>query len=69
MFPKTWLTMRRLLPWAILFVLLAVCGPAWAKSYDHPLIEQTFRLLPTGDADVQEIRTFRFDGSFTFATI
>jgi len=61
--------MRRLLMATILLGLLLVCGPAWAKSYDHPLIEQTFRLLPNGDADVQEIRTFRFDGSFSFATI
>lgn len=50
-------------------LLLALAGPVWAKSYDHPLIEQTFRLLPNGDADVREIRTFRFDGSFSWAEI
>jgi uncharacterized membrane protein len=52
-----------------MFLVGLVCGPAWAKSYDHPLIEQTYRLLPNGDAEVEEIRTFRFDGSFTWATI
>ncbi len=54
---------------AVLLGLLLAGSPVWAKSYDHPLIEQTFRLLPTGDAEVQETRTFRFDGSFSFATI
>ena len=52
---------------AVLLVLAA--PPAWGKGYDHPLIEQTFRLLPTGDADVEEIRTFRFEGAFSWATI
>lgn len=50
-------------------LLVAAASPVWAKGYDHPLIEQTFRLLPTGDADVQEIRTFRFEGAFSWATI
>lgn len=54
----------------IVTILLAATAPAaWGKGYDHPLIEQTFRLLPTGDADVQEIRTFRFQGAFSWATI
>jgi len=51
------------------FVLALAASPAWAKSYHHPLIEQTFRLLPDGDADVEELRTFRFEGEFTWATI
>jgi uncharacterized membrane protein len=38
-----------------------------AKSYYHPIIEQTYRLNPDGSADVEEIRTFRFDGSFSWA--
>lgn len=56
----------------LLIVAAAVAvlaAPALAKSYDHPLIEQTFRLLPNGDADVTEIRTFRFEGSFSWAEI
>lgn len=44
-------------------------SPAWAKTYDHPSIEQTFRLLPNGDAQVDEIRTFRFEGSFSWAEL
>jgi len=59
--------MKRLV---LLVGILALIAPlAWAKSYDHPLIEQTFRLLPNGEADVEEIRTFRFDGEFSWATI
>lgn len=52
-----------------LLVLLLACGTAWAKSYDHPRIEQTFRLLPNGDALVDDLRTFRFDGSFSWAEL
>ena len=40
------LTMRLLV--TTMFLMSLVCGPAWAKSYDHPLIEQTYRLLPNG---------------------
>src|SRR5574341_207821 len=52
-----------------LLALLVFCGTAWAKSYDHPRIEQTFRLLPNGDALVDDLRTFRFDGSFSWAEL
>lgn len=58
---------RTLLVTAAIAVLLG--GPASAKSYDHPEIVQTFRLLASGDATVEEIRTFRFEGSFTWAEI
>lgn len=58
-----WLTVSTVL------VLIAGGGPAAAKSYDHPLIEQVYRFLPNGDAEVEEIRTFRFDGSFSWAQI
>lgn len=61
--------MRRMLAAAALLGLGLAASPVGAASYTHPLIEQTFRLLPTGDAEVQEVRTFRFDGSFTWATI
>src|SRR4030067_2202709 len=55
---------------ALIVVLLTLVAPAaWAKSYDHPLVEQAFRLLPNGTAEVEEIRTFRFEGDFTWATI
>ncbi len=51
-------------------VALTVCaGAAWAKSYHHPLVEVSFRLLPDGDAEVEELRTFRFQGAFTWAEI
>lgn len=59
--------MKRL---ALIVIVVALAAPAaLAKSYDHPLIEQTFRLLPDGTAEVEEVRTFRFDGDFTWATI
>jgi len=50
-------------------ITLVFVSPAAAKSYDHPLIEQTFRLLPTGDAAVEEIRAFDFEGDFSWAEI
>jgi uncharacterized membrane protein len=50
-------------------VALATAPIATAKSYDHPLIEQTFRLLPDGDAAVEEVRAFDFQGSFSWAEI
>ncbi len=56
----------------LLAVLAAVSGPAveaWGKSYDHPTIDVSFRLLPDGDAEVEETRAFRFQGSFSWAEI
>jgi len=44
-------------------------GTAVAKEYDHPLIVQTYRLQSNGDAEVEEIRTFRFSGSFSWANL
>lgn len=61
--------MRRMLAAAALLGLGLAASPVGAASYTHPLIEQTFRLLTDGDAEVEEIRTFRFDGSFTWAEI
>ena len=52
-----------------LLAVLAAGGTAWAKTYDHPSIEQTFRLLPNGDAEVEDLRTFRFDGAFSWAEL
>lgn len=63
-------TMMRLL--ALLVALTAATVPvaeAWAKSYDHPTIDVTFRLLPEGTAEVEEVRAFRFEGSFSWAEI
>jgi len=54
---------------AVVVLALALGPIAWAKSYDHPLIEQTFRLLPDGDAVVEEVRAFDFEGSFSWAEI
>jgi uncharacterized membrane protein len=51
--------------------LVALLAPAVAaaKSYDHPLIEQVFRLQANGDALVEDVRTFRFDGAFSWADL
>ena len=39
---------------ALIVALLILGAPAaWAKSYDHPLVEHTFRLLPNGTAEVE----------------
>jgi uncharacterized membrane protein len=48
-------------------VLAAGFGSADAKSYYHPMIEQTYRLNSDGSADVEEIRSFQFEGSFSWA--
>ncbi|MDW8321522.1 MAG: DUF2207 domain-containing protein [Armatimonadota bacterium] len=40
-----------------------------AKEYDHPLIAQTYRLQANGDAEVEELRVFRFSGSFSWANL
>jgi uncharacterized membrane protein len=53
--------------WVVAFTLCA--GTGWAKSYHHPLVEAHFRLLPDGDAEVEELRTFRFRGAFTWAEV
>lgn len=50
-------------------VLLGAMAAGWAKEYDHPLIVQTCRLLSNGDAEVEETRTFRFSGSFSWANL
>ncbi len=66
--PEGRLTLRRI---GLMLVLVVMCftSPATAKEYDHPLIVQTYRLLANGDADVEEIRTFRFSGSFSWANL
>ena len=51
----------------ITILLTASFSPAGANSYYHPLIEQTYRFNPDGSADVEEIRSFSFDGSFSWA--
>ncbi|MGQ9881203.1 MAG: hypothetical protein ACUVSV_10140 [Armatimonadota bacterium] len=33
-------------------------GRGWAKEYDLPLIVQTYRLLPNGDAEVEDYALF-----------
>jgi len=65
--PKHTQAMRRLILLGLLILLLAPA--AWAKTYDHPLIEQTFQLLPDGDAVVDDVRTFRFEGPFSWAEL
>ena len=55
---------------AVFFVLVTIIltagySPAGAKSYYHPLIEQTYRFYPDGIADVEEIRTHtKLSGSY-----
>ncbi|MCS7173235.1 MAG: DUF2207 domain-containing protein [Armatimonadetes bacterium] len=41
----------------------------WAKSYDHPEVEVSFRLLPDGSAHAEEVRAFRFRGAFSWAEV
>lgn len=60
--------MRRLC-WVSVCLLFVTLGTATAKEYDHPLIAQTYRLLPNGDAEVEELRVFRFSGSFSWANL
>ena len=60
--------MRRTIVFSLVGIVL-MAATAWAKSYDHPRIDQTFQLLPTGDAIVDDLRTFRFDGSFSWAEL
>jgi uncharacterized membrane protein len=54
---------------AVLAAVLLCPSTVAAKSYDHPLVEQTFRLLPDGGAEVEDVRTYRFDGSFSWADL
>jgi predicted membrane protein DUF2207 len=61
--------MRRCAVLGAVAAVLLWASLAAAKSYDHPNIEQVFRLLPNGDADVEDQRTFRFDGSFSWAEL
>ncbi|UCF04970.1 MAG: DUF2207 domain-containing protein [bacterium] len=42
---------------------------ARGKSYSHPSIEQTYRFNSDGSAEVEEIRTFKFNGSFSWANL
>lgn len=58
----------RLSVWGLLLVIAVAMG-AQGKEYDHPLIEQTYRLMPNGDAEVEEVRVFRFSGSFSWANL
>jgi len=51
----------------VLLILTTGYSTAGAKSYYHPLIEQTYRFHPDGSAEVEEIRSFRFDGSYSWA--
>ncbi|MEJ5252562.1 MAG: DUF2207 domain-containing protein [Chthonomonadetes bacterium] len=54
---------------ALCVVLLWLATTGQAKEYDHPLIVQTYRLTASGDAEVEEVRTFRFSGSFSWANL
>ncbi|MBU1637302.1 DUF2207 domain-containing protein, partial [bacterium] len=48
-------------------VLWLSVGSAQAKSYYHPLIEQTIQIEADGSALVDEIRSYRFKGDFSYA--
>ncbi len=54
---------------AVCVTLLWLTTAGQAKEYDHPLIVQTYRLTAGGDAEVEEVRTFRFSGSFSWAKL
>ncbi len=63
---------RFILVAALILAVAVLCAPAAVsadKKYDYPFIEQTYRLLADGAAEVEEIRTFRFKGTFSFAYI
>ncbi len=63
-------TLSRLYVCGLTIVLfIAAVVPSYAKSYDHPSIEITYRFDRSGNAEVEEIREFRFDGSFSWAQI
>ena len=71
---KTWFSRQLALRLQATFIFLMVCGglfwssiPAQAKSYYHPLIEQTIQINQDGSATVDEIRTFKFKGDFSYA--
>lgn len=50
-------------------ILITGFRTARGKSYSHPSIEQTYRFNADGSAEVEEIRTFRFNGSFSWANL
>lgn len=50
-------------------VLLALAGPALAKSYWYPSIQTEVTLLPDGNAHIRQMRTYCFDGSFSWAFV
>jgi uncharacterized membrane protein len=51
------------------FVLLALAAAAGAKSYRYPRIHTVVTLEPGGDARIVQDRTYRFDGSFSWAFV
>lgn len=51
---------------AAIFAVLPA-APAAAKSYYYPDISMTIALAPDGTAEVDEVRTYRFNGSFSWA--
>ncbi|MCL6474564.1 MAG: DUF2207 domain-containing protein [Firmicutes bacterium] len=55
--------------WVGVCLLLLTLATASAKEYDHPLIAQVYRLQANGDAEVEEVRVFRFSGSFSWANL
>jgi uncharacterized membrane protein len=65
---------RALRVWGALLVAAVICAAAPAsssaeKSYFYPEISMTITFAPDGTADVDEIRTFSFDGSFSWAKL
>jgi uncharacterized membrane protein len=61
--------MRKLSVLALVLLLFSLPSWGWAKSYFHPLIEQTFTLKQNGDVQVVEKRSFAFEGSFSWARL
>ncbi|MBT2293644.1 DUF2207 domain-containing protein [Paenibacillus albidus] len=57
---------RLVLPFIVLLLLLAGCGPG--KDYTIDNVEVQARILPDGDLIVQELFTYTFKGSWNGAT-
>jgi uncharacterized membrane protein len=57
------------LTFVITLILTTFGSSASEKTFYHPEIEIVYTLLPDGSADVEEIRSFDFKGSFSWAEL
>ncbi len=70
-FPRRWKRLKEALfaIAALTLTLASVSSAVSAKSFYHPEIKIVFRLERDGSAEVEETRSFRFDGDFSWAQI